>query len=125
VALPDVPCSSCGGPVKQRRRSASGKHFCTSPECQRAKGRHFYRRRAEVQTQIELQLLLNLVHALAHRRRQQCPECGLANALPGYKHPNRLGQACLGVGQAQMGPLAGQLIEAIWPPSTREYEDFS
>lgn len=35
-------CSSCGGPVKARRKSSSGEHFCPEPACQADK-RRFHR----------------------------------------------------------------------------------
>lgn len=119
------PCSECGDPVRQTRPSASGLHFCRKLDCQKAKSRRLYQKRLDNQAGLERGLLLDLIHALAARPRKQCPECGLTNALPGYKHPLPDGTACSALGATQMGSLAIHIVSAIWPYSSRTYAEVS
>lgn len=118
-----APCSHCQGPVKITKPSSSGHHFCREPECQAAKSKTYYRARATQAAAGEKYNILMLVHAIAHRPRRQCPQCGLVNALPGYAHPDQTGSACQELGSAKMGGLANEFVESLWPTPSREYAE--
>lgn len=90
----DVPCSNCGDPVKRRRPSMTGKHFCGKRNCVRAKDRFYYRRRAEGSMVDEgrrqeeaRQLVANFVHAAVHGERADCGTCGRPDVVAHYAHP--------------------------------------
>ena len=118
-----TPCSNCGQPVKITKPSRSGLHYCTQLDCQRAKSKQYHKDRAVRAGNIEQDNVLLFIHALAHRARMQCPSCGLANALPGYKHPTRDGLACAALGENRMGKLGTKMVDAVWPSGTREYAE--
>ena len=51
---PLLPCSSCGlYRVKPRRPSESGEHYCTAPECRRAKARAYYNRNLRIGSDVD------------------------------------------------------------------------
>lgn len=104
--LPDVPCSGpgCTANVKQRRRSATGKHWCKRKECQTAKQR-FYREQREgpKDTGPEIEKanakvkqyetgLLSMIDLLTDTTvgfaRIECPGCGRPDAIRGFPHPS-------------------------------------
>lgn len=95
----DTKCSHCDGPVKRRRPSLTGKHFCTKRECQRAKDRFHYRRRTEGSVNAEAvlkkrleedhqQQLVNFIGHAANDERVDCGVCGRTGVIPRYPHPN-------------------------------------
>lgn len=108
-------CSNCGDPVRVRRRSASGEHWCSKPVCRNAKQRFYYARRKGVTGQVAADLVTQLVHDLAHLARTAC-RCGLADAIPGWAHRDARDphSPCYGVGS--LGPgLPPGLLDAVHP----------
>lgn len=90
----DAKCSNCGDPVKRRRPSLTGKHFCAKKGCQRAKHRFHHRRRADGAAESEAKraeahekMLLAFVAAVANADRIDCETCGRRGVVPGYAHP--------------------------------------
>ena len=116
-----APCTHCGEPVKITKPSKSGNHYCSESECQSARSKVYYAERTGRLLRLEQDLIEFFIHALAHRQRIQCPRCGLVNALPGYKHPDPADIPCAGVGDAKMGKLAREIVDAVWPKADREY----
>lgn len=91
----DAQCSNCQAPVKRRRPSLTGQHFCPKKKCQQAKHRFYHRRRADGAADLESKLkkthqkqLANFVGAVAHAERYDCGTCGRAGAIPRYSHPS-------------------------------------
>jgi hypothetical protein len=125
-----VPCTSCQGPVRVRRPSLSGDHFCKEKECQAIKQRKYHRirraeaaRRAEEAAQVESRAnrerLLDLVDALAHAERVTCEACGRTDALPGYAHPDLEGGGCVELRQHKFPlyteTMGTEIVRRIWP----------
>lgn len=93
-----VSCRQCGDEMSRRRPSRTGAHFCTKPDCVKAKGRFYHRRRAEDTAALEAQaaanlqrdheqMLINFVNAAVHAERVDCDVCGRLGVVPRYAHP--------------------------------------
>lgn len=128
----DTVCSNCSGPVKRRRPSLTGKHFCTKRECQRAKDRFHYRRRAEnaiaeeaslARSKAELRddLIIAFVTTALQEPRVTCADCGRGDAVPGYAHPHPEGGGCTRESDLQLpvftedDDIARRLLRAAYP----------
>lgn len=117
-------CSSCGDPVAARRKSKTGTHWCSKPECVAAKQRFYYRHRstaeqerlAKRQTQIDRFDLV--AHVIQGRPRTPCETCGREDAILGFAHPTPDWTApCDGLGN-RASQAGIDWIELIWPRST-------
>jgi hypothetical protein len=119
-----VPCSNCTLPVKVRRRSLTGLHFCAARDCQAAKQRaHYARRRAEadrrqeMDTEIAVDLAMRVLTAVINGDRVECESCGRTDAIVNLIHPTPdLTGACRELVRTAppegMGP---RLVYALWP----------
>lgn len=99
----------CQNLVATRRPSASGKHFCTRPECQVAKQR-FYRQRKIERERLEGQeLMLRFIADIVRGEREDCVYCGHEQALVGWIHRNQSGSACNKLGTLGVGLPRGAI----------------
>lgn len=138
-------CSSCRGPVKVRRPSHSGEHYCARPDCQAAKQRSYRQRRSadkarldEMKIQVKEGDMLTVVSRIAKGEspsrdlredylleamflvragRQPCASCGRDDAVAGLPHPTvDLEGLCRELQLVVPPPgLAGPVTFAIWP----------
>jgi endogenous inhibitor of DNA gyrase (YacG/DUF329 family) len=125
-----VDCHHCGDPVQRRRRSASGLYFCSKTACQTARRRSWSASKLNHAEKTEQgrveQAELNsaaFLQAVMHADRVQCPECGLVNALPGWRHPNAFRRPCDALGGGRINGLIKRHYEAVWPRDTNVYAD--
>lgn len=111
MPIPDNACANCADPVKARRPSRSGKHFCSKSACQTAKQR-FYREKGQVGPTLTL---LALIRDLASLERSPCV-CGLPDALPGWAHRDAPGSStpCYRSG-SKGAQLPDHALDAIHP----------
>ena len=113
-------CSSCQGPVRVRRKSATGYHFCAKRACQNEKQRTYYRLRNSESGRLadldELAALAALLRA-ASGEWTSCDWCRAAHVLPGWAHVGADGKACtqLGARGPELGPRAAAIIGALMP----------
>jgi len=126
-----VSCRQCGAEMQRRRPSNTGAHFCTKPDCVKAKGRFYHRRRAENAAAREATMarrlaethqrqLIAFVKAAVHAERADCETCGRPGVIPRYAHPVPDWTApCNPVDRlpASGDPvLTTELMKAIYPP---------
>jgi rRNA maturation protein Nop10 len=110
------PCTHCGGPVNVTRPSISGLHFCKLPECAAAKVKQYSKRRTS-----ELKATLNsewhfLLAAILFTEREECPACGLVDALPGFGHLDVNGESCAAMFRHKYpSGQGGKVIATLWP----------
>lgn len=129
-SVPPAPCSQCDAPVKIRRPSLTGRHYCQKPECQRAKQRFFYRQRVEgtKSTMAEIErrlaeerdhLIITILRLVTTGERVLCADCGRPDVLANFGHPNQDWTApCPGGGGAQYPKgLGDQIARTLWPPA--------
>jgi hypothetical protein len=121
-------CRHCDGPVARRRPSLSGAHFCTRPECVRAKARFYNQRRstnreaaelAQRQAEARDDLIIAVITAVAAGERGYCSDCTRKDVLPGFGHPNPDWTApCPGGGGAPYpSGLGDRIAKLLWPPA--------
>lgn len=129
--LPRVPCDGpdCASTVRQTRPSMSGRHYCSRKPCQAAKIKAYRDEQAKVAVSEEKRefdaVILDigvLFHTALHGERQQCPECGLMNAIRGWPHPDRSNNPCLAIGQMRPS-CKREILRAVWPEVTRKYAE--
>jgi hypothetical protein len=108
-------CTNCGGPVRVRRPSQTGHHYCSEPVCQAAKQRFFRSTQVGKANETAEAERLQLVADLATGRRSPCHQCGLEDGLPGWAHRDATGlKPCFALGNR--GKLAGApYLDAIHP----------
>lgn len=118
---PDHECTNCGGPVKSRRPSESGLHFCSKRECVNAKQRMLRARRigppAAVQAKVALAALI--ADAMQPNLFRSCDTCGADRVLAGWVH-RKFGaplEPCWGVGAqgADLGDMRSTALDAVMP----------
>lgn len=129
-AAPVVPaealhnCTNCGGPVRARRRSATGLHFCAARLCQNAKQRTYRKQREAaadegLERRQEVFLGSIIAEALSGDRWRTCGTCGAERVLAGWVH-RKLGEPvmpCFGIGSSgvELGALRGTVMDAVMP----------
>lgn len=119
-------CSNCGDPVKRRRPSLTGKHFCSKKLCEKAKQRFYYQRRVDGSAESEARraadhqkMLVNFVGHVANDDRIDCDACGRAGVIPRYAHPvPDWSAACNPVDRLPVSAdpnLTTKLMRAVYP----------
>lgn len=128
IRKPPVICFNCGDEMIKRRTSKSGRYYCPKTECQNerrsdwVKDRGDARLRAEQDAHAETKRISAAFVGDALRATGVCPDCGAMNVPTGWAHFNPAGEGCGGMGFWN-GRVDINLVEAVWPPSARKYED--
>lgn len=120
MSRPAFECSNpeCSNPVKPRRPSKTGNHWCPEAACQAMKQRQLRaaRRNESLGRGGVEDERMKLVHAALHLPRRKCDECGLEDAVNGFLHRAAPGarEICEGTGGG--GRAAGPAwIDLIHP----------
>lgn len=121
--VPDTECRNCGGPVKRRRPSMTGAHFCQLPACRAAKQRFYYRSRQSNEAELAKRSeeagkasMAALVRAAITEDRVDCDRCGRTGVVSGFPHPTpEWNAACHGTGARELPRGTQWLVEAIYP----------
>lgn len=126
-----APCSSCSAPVKIRRPSLTGAHFCIRKECQAEKQRFYQRRRSaeaarleENERGLQVDFILGVLWRATNVDRVECANCGRADAVPNLIHPTPdLEGACRALVQDDPPPgLGSRVVFTIWPEAKAAHE---
>lgn len=101
--------------MRQRRRSETGTHWCSKPDCIRKKNRFYRKRQADlVFATLEAELFA-FFRDVVRGNFTHCANCGQERGLVGWMHPSPdWARPCRQLGAAGLS-IPNHWLEIAWP----------